>query len=89
MEHSGIRVTLVDPRHASEEVAIPVYRVDFWDLERSHSFEHRLERAAGIDEVLAWAEAHRGGSHVVVWAEYRNGDSTGLLRLLGCEPGAA
>lgn len=86
MEHSGIRVTLVDPRHASEEVANPVYRVDFWDLGRGHSFEHRLEHAAGVDEVLSWAEANRAGRHAVVWAEYRNGDTTGLLRLLGHEP---
>ncbi|KAM9862235.1 hypothetical protein ACI1US_01844 [Leucobacter sp. BZR 635] len=82
---SKLRATLVDPRYVTEEDHSPVYRVDFWDAQRASS-EHRIEGAESVHEVLEWAEAHRQGRYVVVWAEYARAGGAGLTRLAGWEP---
>ena len=81
----SIKVSLVDPRYVSEEDLTPVYRVDFWN-ENGDSSEHRLENAACVDDVLAWAEANRNGRQAVIWVEYRHEGGTGMCRLHGQEP---
>ena len=81
----GIRVSVVDPRYVSEEVHTPVYRVDFWN-ENGDTSKHRLENAACVDEVLAWAEANTDGRQAVIWVEYHHDGGTGMCRLRGREP---
>lgn len=81
----SIKATLVDPRYVSAEDLAPVYRVDFWNENRDSS-EHRLENAACVDEVLAWAEANREGRQAVIWVEYSYEGGTGMCRLHGMEP---
>lgn len=85
MSVGSIKVSLVDPRYVSEEDLVPVYRVDFWN-ENGDSSEHRLENAAGVDDVLAWAEANKDGRQAVFWVEYRHEGGTGMCRLRGQEP---
>ncbi|MGR6901668.1 hypothetical protein [Glutamicibacter creatinolyticus] len=81
----SIKATLVDPRYVTEEDLTPVYRVDFWN-ENGGSSEHRLENAACVDDVLAWAEANKGRRRAVIWVEYRHEGETGMCRLRGQEP---
>lgn len=85
MSIENLKVTQVDPRYVTQEQHEPVYRVDFWDQNRG-SEENRIANAQSIDEVLAWAEAHRNGRYVVVWVEYSHDAGTGLIRLRGWEP---
>lgn len=81
----GIKASLVDPRYVGEEVLTPVYRVDFWN-ENLDSTEHRLENAACVDDVLAWAEANSNGRRAVIWVEYNYEGGTGMCLLHGREP---
>ncbi|GAA1114785.1 hypothetical protein [Arthrobacter flavus] len=85
MAVESIKVSLVDPRYVSEENLAPVYRVDFWNDNRDSS-EHRLEHAACVDDVLAWAEANSNGRQAVIWVEYSHEGGTGMCRLHGTEP---
>ncbi|ASN39433.1 hypothetical protein CGQ24_10675 [Arthrobacter sp. 7749] len=81
----SMKISPVDPRYVSEEDLTPVYRVDFWN-ENCDSSEHRIENAACVEDVLAWAEANRNGRQAVVWVEYNYGGVIGMCRLHGQEP---
>jgi hypothetical protein len=48
----------VDPRDIEIEVPDPIYRVYFWNADRSHSWEYELTGAASIYEVIDWAREH-------------------------------
>lgn len=82
----SIRATPVDPRYAHHIDEQPSYRVDFW-TDDAASDEWRVEEAAEINEVLAWAAVHADGRSVVIYVELSRGDGMiGLARVLGEEP---
>lgn len=81
-----LRGTPVDPRYANHIDENPSYRVDFW-TDDAASDEWRVEEAADINAVLAWAAAHANGRSAVIYVELSRGDGTiGLARVLGEEP---
>lgn len=80
-------VKVVDPRDQSWEIDEPRYRVYFW-AGATESTEYELT-GGDVTEVLAWAEACRGGRTYVAYACMPQVDGLGLIRLHGVDPSAA
>ncbi len=80
-----MHVQPIDPRDAVAQIDMPDYRVVFFG-EHGASEELRIFGAASVDEVLAWAEANRGGRQRAVWVEVPDPDGVVLARLAGHDP---
>jgi hypothetical protein len=90
-----------DPRDTRWEADRPVYRVYFWHQPPAppgvaqehvmwHCDEYRLSDVTDVEEVLAWARGTaRPDQTYVVYVEQRDGDRSGLVRLLGTDPSTA
>lgn len=74
----------VDPRDQTWEISNPTYRVYFHDSDGA-SDEYEVD-GGGVDEVIAWAEAHRRGRTFVLYACVPHDGGLGLLRLAGSDP---
>lgn len=74
----------VDPRDQTWEMSDPRYRVYFHD-KGGASDECKVEKASGVPEVLAWAEAARGDRTFVLYACVSR-DGLGLVRLHDTDP---
>ncbi len=83
-----VRVRLIDPRDAVGEIDSPDYWVVFFG-EHGATEELRVSGASSVDEVLAWAEANRGGRQRAVWVEVPDRDGVVLARLAGEDPNSA
>lgn len=80
---SDMEIRGVDPRDQTWEFPNPTYRVYFHDLNGA-SDEYEVD-GGDVDEVFAWAEAHRRGRTFVLYACVRH-EGLGLLRLAGSDP---
>ncbi|MBM7168423.1 hypothetical protein JQK87_08345 [Streptomyces sp. G44] len=75
----------IDPRDTSWEQDHATYRVHFWDRSDRSADEYEISGAAGVEEVLAWAEEHaaeHGCAYTVHVVTTDNG-RRGLIRLAG------
>ncbi len=91
----------VDPRDTQWEVDWPVYRVYFWHQPPApagvphehamwHCHEYRLSDVADVEEVLDWARNKaRSDQTFVIYAEQRDAQRSGLVRLFGVDPNSA
>jgi hypothetical protein len=52
-----MNVRAVDPRDIETAVRSPVYRVYFWNAEKTHSWEFEITGADGAGQVIEWANA--------------------------------
>lgn len=87
----------IDPRDIAWELQDPTYRVYFWAVQSSASYEWRITDAASVHEVIAWVEAERGGCTYELFIEHIDRRSSGagewieelgLIRLAGDDPTA-
>ena len=88
----------VDPRDTQWEADWPVYRVYFWHQPPTlagvpqehmgwHCDEYRLSDIADVEEVLEWTRRKvRADQSFVIYVEQRDGQRSGLVRLLGADP---
>lgn len=96
-----VKIQGVDPRDIEWEVDRPVYRVYFWHRPPAppgvapehagwHCDEHRLNDVADVIEVIDWARGRsRSDQTFVIYVEQRDGNRSGLVRLLGADPNRA
>jgi hypothetical protein len=94
-------VQSIDPRDTEWEVDGPAYRVYFWRQPPSRadgahdrvvlrSDEFRLVGAIDVAEVFEWARTTAGPEQTfTLYVEHRNGDSPGLIHLMGVDPTVA
>ena len=79
----SMRVSSVDPRDQTWEVADPRYRVYFHD---AHGAAEELEiTGADVSEILGWAETERRGRTYVLYV-CAPVSGLGLIRLQGSDP---
>ena len=78
-----MRVNGVDPRDQTWEVDEPRYRVCFH--EASGTSDEYEVAGADADQVMAWAEEHRGERSYVLYVCVPV-DGLGLVRLVGIDP---
>ncbi len=95
----------VDPRDTQWEVDSPVYRVYFWhqppapagvaqEVAQEHAGwycdEYRLSDVADVEEVIDGARKKaQSDQSFVIYVEQRDGQRSGLARLLGVDPDSA
>ncbi|GAB2755679.1 hypothetical protein GCM10027020_04770 [Nocardioides salsibiostraticola] len=96
-----MKIEGVDPRDTQWETDWPDYRVYFWyqppaspvtaqEQVMWHCAEYRLSEANDVQEVLDWARSSaRPDQTFVVYAEHRDGQRHGLVRLFGTDPNSA
>lgn len=92
-----MEISPIDPRDTAWELRDPTYRVYFWTVPDSASYEWRITAAADVHEVIAWAEAERGERSYELFVEHvdRRASETsewveeaGLIRIAGENPTA-
>ncbi|MBT2497650.1 hypothetical protein J7E25_00910 [Agromyces sp. ISL-38] len=90
-----MEISLIDPRDTTWELRDPTYRVYFWTVPDSVSYEWRITDAADVHEVIAWAEAERGERTYELFIEHVDRrasgagewiEEPGLIRLVGDNP---
>lgn len=85
LKRRKMKTRQIDPRYVRWTDEEPSYRVDFWDASTA-SDEYLLEEAEDFAEVMRWAHENADGRDIVVYAQHRQGDDFGLVRLHGREP---
>jgi hypothetical protein len=78
-----VYIKAVDPRDQTWEISQPTFRVHF-HAPTGASDEYQVE-GAGVAEVMAWADAQRGGRTFVLYVCVPR-DGLGLVRLAGSDP---